>query len=111
MPMLWKSILHKDKPGYSTNSKSQFEMMNSSQKKSRNTAHNRTTSGHFKDETDSDENGLIGPGKAYVTTKVHGGEENSECNSAAGDSAGGFRPSTDDTRIYRTVEVRQYDEN
>ncbi|RSL43155.1 hypothetical protein CEP54_015202 [Fusarium duplospermum] len=111
MPMLWKSILHKDKPGYSTNSKSQFEMMSSQKKSRNNTTHTRTTSGHFKDETDSDENGLIPPGKSYVTTKVRGGEDNSECNSAAGDSAGGFRPSIDDTRIYRTVEVRQYDEN
>ncbi|KAJ4329255.1 hypothetical protein N0V84_000148 [Fusarium piperis] len=96
----------KTKPGYSTSSKSQFEMMSSTQKKSRNMTHTRTTSGHFKDETDSDENGLMPLGKAYVTTKVRGGEDNSECNSATGDSAGGFRPSIDDTRICRTVEVR-----
>ncbi|KAH7140485.1 hypothetical protein B0J13DRAFT_638239 [Dactylonectria estremocensis] len=105
MPMLWTSILHKDKPGYSSNSKSQFEMMNSSQKRSRNATHNQASI-HYNDAADSDENILITNGKSYVTTKVHGGDDITEHGSASGNSDG-FRASLDDSRIYRTVEVHQ----
>ncbi|KAJ3547138.1 hypothetical protein NM208_g1662 [Fusarium decemcellulare] len=109
LPMLWKSILHKDKPGYSSNySKSQFEMMSSSQKRSRNTTQN-PSSIHFKDELDSDENNLINGGKSYVTTRVRVGDDTTERGSASGGS-NGFRPSFDDSHIVRTVEVRQYEE-
>ncbi|KAM5364165.1 hypothetical protein ACJZ2D_011666 [Fusarium nematophilum] len=103
MPMLWKLILHKDKPGYSSSSRSQFEMMNSSQKRSRNATHNQASIHHNK-AADSDENILITSGKSYVTTKVGGGDDITDRGSAGGDSAG-FRASLDEARIYRTVEV------
>ncbi|KAM5348962.1 hypothetical protein ACJ41O_008785 [Fusarium nematophilum] len=108
MPMLWKLILHKDKPGYSSSSRSQFEMMNSSQKRSRNATHNQASIHHNK-AADSDENILITSGKSYVTTKVGGGDDITDRGSAGGDSAG-FRASLDEARIYRTVEVHQCEE-
>lgn len=107
MPMLWKSILHKDKPGYSSNSKSQFEMMGSSRKGSRNVAHNQAS--NYNEAADSDENILITNGNSYVTTKVRGGDDVTDRGSAGGDSVG-FRASLEDSRIYRTVEVHQYGE-
>ncbi|KAF4331513.1 integral membrane protein [Fusarium beomiforme] len=108
MPMLWKSILHNDKPGYSSNARSQFEMMNSSQKRSQNAARNQTSIHHI-EAADSDENILITPGKSYITTKVGGRDDITDGGSAGGDSAG-LRASLDQTRIYRTVEFHQYEQ-
>ena len=105
MPALWKSILHKDKPGYSSNTKSQFEMMNSVEMNSRNVgrSRNKTT---FEDN-DSDENDLISRGNANVTTTVRAGDD-IEGGSARSDER--QKSSLDDARIMRTVEVRQFHE-
>lgn len=105
MPALWKSILHKDKPGYSSNAKSQFEMMNSSQMNSRQTRARTKT--NF-ENNDSDENDLIANGNAQVTTTIRAGDDELESGSAKSST----RPkgSLDETRIMRTVEVRQFHE-
>jgi hypothetical protein len=110
MPMLWKSILHKDKPGYSSNySRSQFEMMSGSNKRSRS-ATNNAESAHYKENMGSDENILIPNGKSYVTTKIRAGDDGTE-GSSVGDENGGHAASLDDSHILRTVEVvRQYEE-
>lgn len=106
MPALWKSILHKDKPttyGYSSNTKSQFEMMNTPQKGSRAT-HNAT----YKDEAeDSDENILL-EGRPHVTTSIHGGT--GRASSGLSNQNSRKKPSFDESQIVRTVEVRQYHE-
>ncbi|KAM0194719.1 hypothetical protein ACHAPA_008643 [Fusarium lateritium] len=105
MPMLWKSILHKDKPGYSSNySKSQFEMMSSSHKRSRN-ATQTPQSVHYNEELGSDENILIPAGKSYVTTQVRGGDDVAE-GSSVSEGNRDFGATLDDSHILRTVEVR-----
>lgn len=111
MPMLWKSILHKDKPGYSSNySRSQFEMMSSSKQRSRNTGHT-PESVHYNEDMGSDENVLIPNGKAYFTTNVRAGDVTTEGSTGSiGDGNGGHGVSIDDSHILRTVEVRQYEE-
>ncbi|KAI1070698.1 hypothetical protein LB507_006728 [Fusarium sp. FIESC RH6] len=108
MPMLWKSILHKDKPGYSSNySRSQFEMMSGSNKRSRSATHN-AESAHYK-ENGSDENILIPDGKSYVTTKVRAGDA---IEGSVGEEGVGRGTSLDDSHILRTVEVtRVYESN
>ncbi|KAJ4252771.1 hypothetical protein NW762_010677 [Fusarium torreyae] len=110
MPMLWKSILRKDKPGYSSNySRSQFEMMNSSNKQSRNTA--RVQEGtHYHEDAGSDENVLIPEAKSYVTTRVRAGDDVTEGSRVSAENRG-FGASLDDSHILRTVEVRQYEEH
>ncbi|KAM0361143.1 hypothetical protein ACHAPK_006307 [Fusarium culmorum] len=110
IPMLWKSILHKDKPGYSSNySRSQFEMMSGSNKRSRSATDN-AESGHYKEDMGSDENILIPNGKSYVTTEIRAGDDGTERNSV-GNQSGGHGSSLDDAHILRTVEVvRQYEE-
>ncbi|KAI3578550.1 hypothetical protein IWW34DRAFT_466496 [Fusarium oxysporum f. sp. albedinis] len=112
MPMLWKSILHKDKPGYSSNySRSQFEMMSSSKQRSRNTGHT-PESIHYNEDMGSDENILIPNGKSYVTTKVRAGDDTAEgSTNSIGDGNGGHGTSLDNSHILRTVEVRQYEEH
>jgi hypothetical protein len=109
--MLWKSILHKDKPGYSSNySRSQFEMMSSSKPRSRNTGHT-PESVHYNEDMGSDENILIPNGKSYVTTNVRAGDGTAEGSTGSiGDGNGGHGASLDDSHILRTVEVRQYEE-
>ncbi|KAF5027130.1 hypothetical protein F66182_756 [Fusarium sp. NRRL 66182] len=98
LPMLWKSILHKDKPGYSSNyAKSQFEMMNSSNKRSRHTTQT-PASIHFNDDLGSDENVLISNGRSQVTTNVRAGHD-------AAARKGRVGASLDDSSILRTVEV------
>ena len=111
LPALWKSIFNKQKPGYSysSNTKSQFEMMNSSKKNSRNATHNHGTI-TYKDQTDSDENNLIAPGKPFVTTNIRAGEDE-ERSSSAGAQSGSRNRSFDESQIVRTVEVRQYAEH
>lgn len=108
MPMLWKSILHKDKPGYSSNySRSQFEMMSGSNKRSRSATHN-AESAHY-EENGSDENILIPDGKSYVTTKVRAGDG---VEGSVGEESTGGGTSLDDSHILRTVEVtRVYESN
>ncbi|KAH6697164.1 hypothetical protein F5X68DRAFT_226550 [Plectosphaerella plurivora] len=106
MPALWKSILHKDKPGYSSNAKSQFEMMNSNQMNSRQT---RTRTKTNFDDNDSDENDLIANGNALVTTTIRAGEDEHESGSA--ESSSRPKGSLDESRIMRTVEVRQFHES
>jgi hypothetical protein len=110
MPMLWKSILHKDKPGYSSNySRSQFEMMSGSNKRSRSATNNAEGS-HYNENMGSDENILIPNGKSYVTTKIRAGDDGAE-GSSVGDESKGHGTSLDDSHILRTVEVvRQYEE-
>lgn len=105
LPALWKSILHKTKSGYSSNSKSQFEMMPSSQKPSRTAAHHHGTI-IYKNETDSDENDLISRAKPNVMTDIraanddlHGSGVGSKCH---------HNDRWDDSQIVRTVEVFQY---
>lgn len=105
MPALWKSILHKDKPGYSSNAKSQFEMMNSVEMNSRSAT--RTRNKTLFNDNDSDENDLIGGNNAHFTTTVRGGDD-IEGNSARSDHR--QKSSLDDARIVRTVEVRQFHE-
>lgn len=105
MPALWKSILHKDKPGYSSNAKSQFEMMNSVEMNSRSAA--RTRNKMTFDDKDSDENDLISGTNAHFTTTVHAGDD-IEGISAKSDNRN--KSSLDDARILRTVEVRQFHE-
>lgn len=106
MPALWKSLNGKDKSGYSSNPKSQFEMMGSENKNSRNATRNLDTIYYNKD-ADSDENNLISSGPAYVTTNIRAGDEEADRSSAGADS-GRRKRSVDDSRIVRTVEVRQY---
>jgi hypothetical protein len=110
MPMLWKSILHKNRPSYSSNySKSQFEMMNSSNKRSRHIVQN-PPSVHFNGDLGSDENILITNGKSYVTTKLCAGDDATLVSNASAENSG-FGASLDDSYILRTVEVRHtYDE-
>jgi hypothetical protein len=95
MPALWKSILHKEKPDYSSNANSQFEMMSS--KNSRTATQHRDTV-TYEIENESDERNLI-PGGPYVTTNIHGGDESPRREGGFGDS-----------QIVRTVEVHQYRE-
>lgn len=105
MPALWKSILHKDRPLYSSNAKSQFEMMNSVENsRTAGRTHNKTL---FNDN-DSDENDLISRGNPNITTTVRAGD-GIEDGSAR--SANRHKASLDDTGIVRTVEVRQFHES
>ena len=104
MPALWKSILHKDKPGYSSNAKSQFEIMNSMEMDSRRAGRSRNK-GTFKDD-DSDENDLISSRNPHVLTTIHAGDELGRDGSRSGRNKTSF----DDPRIVRTVEVRQFHE-
>ncbi|KAL6865491.1 hypothetical protein ACO1O0_001585 [Amphichorda felina] len=106
MPALWKSIFQKDTPGYSSNTKSQFEMM-SSQKTSRNATHNHGTI-TYKDDAESDEGTLI-PGTSRITTNIHGGGQDGEHIGAGGNSPQ-RKTSFGGTEIIRTVEVHQYHE-
>ncbi|UZP39373.1 hypothetical protein NXS19_007189 [Fusarium pseudograminearum] len=110
IPMLWKSILHKEKPGYSSSdSRSQFEMMGGSIKRSRSATDN-AESAHYKQNMGSDENILIPNGKSYVTTKIRAGDDGAQRNSV-GNESGGHGASIDESHILRTVEVvRQYEE-
>lgn len=103
MPALWKSILHKDKAGYSSNAKSQFEMMNSAEMGSRRGVRTRNKSAF--EDNDSDENDLISGGNAHVMTTIRGGDD---IEGSSG--SGGHKSSLDEPRIVRTVEVRQFHE-
>lgn len=108
MPALWKSIRRKEKPGYSSNAKSQFEMVGS-QKNSRNATHDLGTITYRNKETDSDENNLIPHGASYITTNIRAGEEDIDQSSAGAESTR-RKPSYEENHIVRTVEVRQYSE-
>lgn len=105
MPALWKSIIHREKPGYSSNPKS-FEMLGSNQKNSKNSRSiNQNRSLHYVNEHDSDENILIPNSKSYVTTQIRAGNDvGADQDSDRGTS------SANDAHIVRTVEVRQYEE-
>ncbi|KAL6400038.1 integral membrane protein [Ilyonectria robusta] len=110
MPMLWKSILQPDKPLYASNVRSRFEMMTSSQQKSGSTT-NTHTNCHYPSGTESDENILIGNGKAQITAQVQVDRDSSftETNNSEGDGKK-CKGSLDEVRIYRTVEIHQYEE-
>ncbi|KAI1335078.1 hypothetical protein F5Y15DRAFT_260733 [Xylariaceae sp. FL0016] len=109
MPALWNSIFRKEVPGYTSNSRSQFEMMNSSKMNSRRNR-SRTTD-PYDDGEESDENKLIihgnGPG---VTTKIQGGGDDDVETGSLGRHNSLRKPSFGESRIVRTVEVRQYEE-
>lgn len=105
MPALWKSILHKDKPGYSSNAKSQFEMMNSVEMNSRHAARTRNKTTY--EDNDSDENDLISRSNAHVTTTVRAGDDIEGVSARSDDR---HKSSLDETRIVRTVEVQQFHE-
>ncbi|KAM0543817.1 hypothetical protein ACHAPJ_012124 [Fusarium lateritium] len=88
---------------------SQFEMMNSSNKQSRNTA--RVQEGtHYHEDAGSDENVLIPDAKSYVTTRVRAGDDITEGSRVSAENRE-FGASLDGSHILRTVEVRQYEEH
>lgn len=114
MPALWKSILHKEKPsyGYSSNNKSQFEMMNTSQKGSRAATHNRGTISYKDEAEESDENNLLPDGRPHVTTSIRAGinRQSTAENGNNNNNNNRAKTSFDESQIIRTVEVRQYHE-
>lgn len=85
-------------------------MMISSQQKSGSTANTHTNS-HYPSGTESDENILIGNGKAQITAQVQVDRDSSftETNDSEGDGKK-CKGSLDEVRIYRTVEIHQYEE-
>ena len=107
MPGLWKSILQKNKEGYTSNGKSQFEMMDSQEMNTRRT--NRTRNKSVFQDNESDENDLIMvPGAGDFKTTVRGGHDVE--GESAGSGSGENKLSHDEQRILRTVEVRQVHE-
>jgi hypothetical protein len=100
MPALWKSILHQDKPGYSSESKSQFEMMPSTSQKQYRSKDRKSLS--YRHDNDSDEKDLI-HGKSYFTANV-----TAEHSSTSEEDRSGKKGSFEDGHIMRTVEVLQY---
>ncbi|KAF4124665.1 hypothetical protein GMORB2_5331 [Geosmithia morbida] len=117
LPGLYKSILRKEKPGYSggsTAKSSQFEMMSSSGKRSRSATHNQGTIRYTKEEADSDENTLIHNGQSYVTTDIRagnvGGGDDEDSLERSSEGRKGSGDGTSGGQIVKTVEVRQYSE-
>ncbi|WKT43816.1 hypothetical protein QSH57_008669 [Fusarium oxysporum f. sp. vasinfectum] len=107
MPMLWKSIFSKAKPGHSCNhSKSHFEMTNLSRKRSRNMDQTPVAI-HLENGLGSDENVFISNGTSYVTTHVCAGD-NATIGSSVSAENRGMGAILDDSYILRTVEVHQY---